>query len=164
MKENTLKKLKSLLLNRRREILEQVAHLDFEREELEIHFIESVESAQKENLAQLIHKLDERGKEEIAEIELALTKMSAGRYGKCELCGKSIPIKRLKVLPSTRLCLNCAQKYEENQKLRKHHRDEIIADDLLDEYRNINEEADSIGPIKFPAEKLSGTFKANLDW
>jgi hypothetical protein len=79
--------------------------------------------------------------------------MSAGRYGECELCGKSIPIKRLKVLPSTRLCLKCAQKYEENQKLRRHDRDEIIDDELLDEYRSINEETESIGPIKLPDDK-----------
>ena len=92
MKKNTLKELQSLLLNRRREMLEQVAHLEFEREELGQHFIESIDSAQKENLARLIHKLDERGKEEIEEIELALTKMSSGKYGICEICGKSIPI------------------------------------------------------------------------
>jgi RNA polymerase-binding transcription factor DksA len=121
-------------------VLQQVAHLEFERDELEQHFIEPIDCAQKENLAQLIDKLDERGKEEIGEIELALTKMSSGRYSICELCGKSIPIKRLKVLPATRLCRNCAQKYEEAQKLRKHHLDEIIDDELLDEYRNLNDE------------------------
>jgi DnaK suppressor protein len=133
-------KLKKLLVNRRREILEQVAHLEFEREELEQHFIESIDSAQKENLAQLIHKLDERGKEEIEEIDLAIDKMESGSYGRCELCGKSIPFKRLKVLPATRLCRKCAQKYEEVQKLRKHHRDEIIDDELLNEYRSLNDE------------------------
>ena len=152
MKENTLKKLKSQLLNRRREMLAQVAHLEFEREELGQHFIESIDSAQKENLAQLIDKLDERGKEEIVEIELALTKMESGSYGECELCGKSIPIKRLKVLPATRLCRNCAEKYEETQKLRKHHRDEIIDDELLDEYRNLNDVNSSIGSHKLPED------------
>jgi len=153
MKKNTLKELKSLLLNRRREMFEQVAHLEFEREELGQHFIESIDSAQKENLARLIHKLDERGKEEIGEIELALTKMSSGKYGICEICGKSIPIKRLKVLPATRLCRNCAQKYEEVQKLRQHHRDEIIDDELLEEYRNLNAESVSIGNVKLPNDK-----------
>ena len=153
MKENTLIKLRSLLLNRRREMLAQVAHLGFEREELGQHFIESIDSAQKENLAQLIDKLDERGKEEIAEIELALTKLESGSYGKCELCGKSIPIKRLKVLPATRLCRNCAEKYEEAQKLRKRHRDEIIDDELLDEYRNLNDVNSSIGRLKIPDDK-----------
>jgi len=34
MKENTLIKLKSLLLNCRREMLAQVAHLEFERDDL----------------------------------------------------------------------------------------------------------------------------------
>ena len=153
MKENTIKRLKALLLTRRREMLEQVAHLEFEREELRQHFIESIDLAQKENLAQLIDKLDERGKEEIGEIELALTKMSSGRYGICELCGKSILIKRLKVLPATRLCRKCAQKYEQAQNLRKHHRDEIIDDELLDEYRNVNDESSSIGRFKIPDDK-----------
>jgi len=153
MKETTLLKLKKLLINRRREILEQVAHLEFEREELGQHFIESIDSAQKENLAQLIHKLDERGKEEIGEIELALTKIDSDRYGICELCDKPIPIKRLKVLPATRLCRNCAQKYEEAQKLRKHDRDEIIGDDLLDEYRSLNDENTSIRRVKLHDDK-----------
>jgi DnaK suppressor protein len=144
MKENTLKNLEALLLKRRREMLQQVAHLDFEREELEQHSIEPIDSAQIENLAQLIRKLDDRGKEEIGEIELALTKMSSDRYGVCELCGKSIPIKRLKVLPATRLCRNCAQKYENVQTPRNHQRDEIIDDELLDEYRQLDDENTSL--------------------
>jgi len=153
MKENTLKKLKSLLLNRRREMLEQVAHLEFERDELGQRFIEPIDAAQKEDLLRLVHKLDERGKEEIEEIELAICKIESGSYGNCELCGKSIPIKRLKVLPATRLCRNCAQKYEEDQTLRKHHRDEIIGDELLDEYLSLNDEDSSIGRLKLPDDK-----------
>jgi DnaK suppressor protein len=164
MKENILKKLKSLLLNRRREMLEQVAHLEFERDELGQHFIESIDSAQKENLTQLIYKLDERGKEEIAEIELALSKIDSDRYGICEICDKPIPIKRLKVLPATRLCRKCAHKYEETQKLRKHHRDEIIDDELLDEYRSLNDENSSIGRLKLPdGENLVNIEEVRID-
>jgi hypothetical protein len=33
-------------------------------------------------------------------------------------------------------------KYEKNQKLKQHHRDEIIGDDLLDEYRDLNDLVD----------------------
>jgi hypothetical protein len=58
MKDSTLKKLKFLLTNRRREILEQVAHLEWERDELGTRSIEQIESAQKDNLAHLIHKLE----------------------------------------------------------------------------------------------------------
>ena len=144
MKKNTLLKLKTILLKRRQEMLQQVAHLELEGEELGQPSVESIESAQNENLAQLIRKLDERGKEEIGEIELALAKIDSDRYGVCELCGKSIPIKRLKVLPATRLCRNCAQKYENVQTPRNHQRDEIIDDELLDEYRSLNDEKSAL--------------------
>lgn len=86
--------------------------------------------------------MDERGKEEIEEIDLALDKMNSGNCGICELCDRSIPFKPLKALPATRLCRNCAQKYEEAQKLRKHHRDEIIGDELLNEFRSLNDESE----------------------
>jgi RNA polymerase-binding transcription factor len=140
MQRNTLEKLKLLLLKQRREKLAQVAHLDAEREELLQRYIDPVDAGQEEDLARLLHRLDERGKEEVQEINIALEKMNSGSYGVCELCGKSIPFKRLKVLPATRLCRKCAKKYEETQTLRKHNRDEIIDTELLDEYRSLNSE------------------------
>jgi len=139
MVKKDLLRQKKRLTNRRREILKQVVNLEAEQEELEQRFIEPIDAAQKENLMRLVHKLDQRGREEIEEIDLALDKMNSGRYGICELCGKSIPFNRLKALPAARLCRNCAQKYEEAQKLRKHHRDEIIGDELLDEFRSLND-------------------------
>ena len=139
MVKKDLLNLKKRLMNRRREIFKQVAHLEAEREELGQRNIEPIDEAQKENLARLVYKLDERGREEIEEIDWAIDKMKSGRYGRCELCGKAIPFKRLKALPAARLCRNCAQTYEEAQKLRKHHRDEIIGDELLDEFRSLND-------------------------
>jgi RNA polymerase-binding transcription factor DksA len=97
--------------------------------------IELGDAAQKEDLMRLLDHLIERGKEEIREINLALEKTAAGKYGNCEICEKRIESKRLKVLPATRLCCKCAQNYEKAQSLRQHLRDEIIADELLEEYR-----------------------------
>ena len=37
--------------------------------------------------------------------------------------------------------------------MRKHHRDEIIGDELLDEYRNQNDDDSSIGRLKLPDDK-----------
>jgi hypothetical protein len=51
---------------------------------------------------------------------------------------------RLKVLPATRLCRKCAQKYEKEQVMRQHLRDEIVDEELLDEYRSLNDETESI--------------------
>ena len=140
-------------MNRRRNISKQVAHLESEQQELRQRFIEPIDEGQKEDLARLVHQLDERSKEEIREINFALEKMSTGIYGVCELCGKSIPFKRLKVLPATRLCRKCAQKYEQNQKMRQHLPDEIVDEKLLDEYRSLNDETESIGPLKLPGDK-----------
>ena len=140
MVKKDLLKLKKCLTNRRREMLKQVAHLEAELGELGQRNIEPIDEAQKEDLARVVHKLDERGKEEIEEIDLAIDKMESGSYGRCELCGKSIPFKRLEVLPATRLCRKCAQKYERNQKMRRQLPDEIVNEELLDEYRSLNDE------------------------
>jgi len=142
MVKKDLLKLKKCLTNRRREILEQVTHLEAELEELGQRNIEPIDAAQNEDLARVVQKLDERGKEEIEEINLTIDKMESGSYGRCELCGKSIPFTRLEVLPATRLCRKCAQKYERNQKMRQHLPDEIVDEELLDEYRSLNDESE----------------------
>jgi len=50
----------------------------------------------------------ERLQEKIASLEEALEKARAGRYGICEVCGQPIDPERLKILPDTKLCVNCA--------------------------------------------------------
>jgi YteA family regulatory protein len=41
---------------------------------------------------------------ELKNIEHALTVMESGNYGKCEICGKEIPLERLEALPNTTYC------------------------------------------------------------
>ena len=43
----------------------------------------------------------------IEEIDLALAKIAAGTYGRCESCGSEIPRARLAALPHARLCVSC---------------------------------------------------------
>lgn len=43
----------------------------------------------------------------IEEIDLALAKIEAGTYGRCENCGSEIPKARLEALPHARLCVSC---------------------------------------------------------
>jgi len=149
MSEKMILKLRELLLKRKREIFRQVAHLEMGREAREERMIEMGDAAQKEDLIRLLDHLVERGREEIREINLALERMAAGNYGNCEICGKRIELKRLKVIPATRLCRSCAQGYEKVQDLRKHPRDEIIDDELLDEFRYLLDEGVPIGRTKF---------------
>jgi RNA polymerase-binding protein DksA len=47
------------------------------------------------------------------QVERALIRMQEGTYGVCRECGKPIDDARLKAIPWTRLCINCASKHEE---------------------------------------------------
>jgi DnaK suppressor protein len=50
----------------------------------------------------------EREVRTLAEIELSLRRIETGEYGVCGLCGEKIPIARLKAIPWTRCCVECA--------------------------------------------------------
>lgn len=43
-------------------------------------------------------------------IRNSLTNLKKGTYGKCEKCGKTIEVQRLKALPTATLCLFCSKK------------------------------------------------------
>lgn len=43
----------------------------------------------------------------LAEVEDALSRMEAGTYGKCEVCGVEIPLRRLEARPHARRCIQC---------------------------------------------------------
>jgi len=46
----------------------------------------------------------------LGDIESALKKISQGRYGICEKCGKPIPNERLQAFPTAKSCLECKGK------------------------------------------------------
>ncbi|MCE9546310.1 MAG: TraR/DksA family transcriptional regulator [Planctomycetia bacterium] len=49
----------------------------------------------------------------LSAIELALERIEDSTYGDCEECSKPIKKTRLKALPFTSLCINCAQQREQ---------------------------------------------------
>lgn len=56
----------------------------------------------------------ERVMAEIHGLQKALVRMHEGTYGRCEQCGTQIDPERLEVLPTTTLCITCAQTMETN--------------------------------------------------
>ena len=44
----------------------------------------------------------------LAQVDEALGRIADGSYGRCEECGKAIPVARLEALPHTKLCVACA--------------------------------------------------------
>jgi DnaK suppressor protein len=44
----------------------------------------------------------------LAEIDFSLRRMDAGHYAVCDVCGEQIPLARLKAIPWTPSCVDCA--------------------------------------------------------
>lgn len=108
--------LKELLLRERREILDRLHGLESDWQALSERDIEQEEEAQKVALVSLIDQLEDRERQELDDIELALRKMVSGTYGICEKCQKPLALARLEVLPAASSCRKCAFENEEKQK------------------------------------------------
>ena len=50
-----------------------------------------------------------RRKVELQQIDAALGRIEDGDYGYCAGCGEAIALKRLKLNPTTPVCIECAQ-------------------------------------------------------
>lgn len=44
----------------------------------------------------------------LARTERALAKLDEGTYGRCDSCGKPIPAQRLRAMPDSVMCVDCA--------------------------------------------------------
>lgn len=140
MTEQDILRLRNSLLERRRELLDRVRSLEEGWQALADREIELEEEAQKVGISQAYDRLDQNGKEEIEQIDLALRKMVTGEYGVCESCGDDISIKRLEALAWTRLCVDCAREYERKRKTLPEKRETISSAKLPDEYQGLSNE------------------------
>ena len=103
MTESLVKALRGQRAALLKEVADTEADLEFLAEDREN---ELEERAQRERAARLFDRLDVRAKHAIEEIDAALQRIADGRYGTCLTCGGTIPVKRLRALPSTRLCVD----------------------------------------------------------
>jgi DnaK suppressor protein len=60
--------------------------------------------------------LENRIREQLAEVEHALQKFQEGTYGLCDSCGQPIDPARLEALPQASLCLNCKARQTKDAK------------------------------------------------
>jgi DnaK suppressor protein len=73
---------------------------------------EMEEDAQKERIATVLERLSDRDKQTLDEIDEAIQRIVDGTYGKCAACGEPIALARLRALPTTWLCIDCARARE----------------------------------------------------
>jgi DnaK suppressor protein len=110
--EKNLKNFQEMLFLRRQNILHEVVELESRWRDDSERQIETEENAQELELSDPFPSLDEVERREVAEIDWALGKITAGGFGVCEACGRPIGIKRLKSIPWTRYCIEDAEKEE----------------------------------------------------
>ena len=102
-----------LLRSQRNGLLEKFRRVEEHLETIaEDRESELEERAQEERSARLLASLDDRTVRAVREIDAALQRLAAGKYGLCETCGKKIQVARLRVLPATRFCKNCSDQKE----------------------------------------------------
>ena len=53
--------------------------------------------------------LEEDARDQLRQVEKALARIESGEYGRCEICGKEIPVERLEAVPWTTLCIDDAR-------------------------------------------------------
>ena len=58
---------------------------------------------------EVLNALSEKADDDIHDIRLAIKRIDDGSYGLCVHCHKSIPAKRLEVLPFTATCTTCSE-------------------------------------------------------
>jgi DnaK suppressor protein len=104
--------IREALERRREELFVMRQRLNAAWRDLQTPEPEFEEVAQKQKLSQGMDRLDKREKEELEAIDMALRRIHSGNYGICESCGEFISFKRLKAIPSTELCIDCASERE----------------------------------------------------
>jgi RNA polymerase-binding transcription factor DksA len=77
---------------------------------------ETRKQGQTKTMVRLLDRLDEREKREIEAIDLALTRIETGSYGRCQGCGTDIPVARQQAVPTATTCLACGKAREALEK------------------------------------------------
>jgi DnaK suppressor protein len=82
----------------------------------EIGDIYDIASTERER--ELALTLGDRDRGKLAEIETALERLHESIYGDCEECGEPIAENRLRVLPFTRVCIECQSRTEREERIK----------------------------------------------
>jgi DnaK suppressor protein len=79
--------------------------------------IETIDQAAMEHERAMALRIRTREKFLIRKIQQSLQDIETGEYGICDICGERIGLKRLKVRPVTRHCIDCKTEMEKKERL-----------------------------------------------
>ena len=110
MEAQKLKQLSKLLIEEQQRLLDLVErtkkHLYRREEPYSADFAE--QAVEVEN-NEVVERLDEDAKVDLAHIQKALSRIEDGSYGICTGCNNTINEARLEAIPQAERCINCAE-------------------------------------------------------
>ena len=106
-------------LERQRAVLLEEAGVGFVQQSKTPAFPDVSDQATAEADQHFAMRIRERERKLIKKIDEALSRIAAGTYGICEVCGEEIPFPRLKARPVTTLCIECKTRQEEQENGRR---------------------------------------------
>ena len=107
-----LNKIQHELLNRREVLEETRREMDMSRKRLSEAQVELEENAQQEKMQQELEEQDRVIRDELYQVNMALQRIEAGTFGLCHECGDEIAEARLRAMPGTIFCIECAREQE----------------------------------------------------
>lgn len=112
LKPSEVLSLRASLLTQKGEILNKTHEFKVEQSTVEAVSEEADAVSQDISKNISIH-LHERDRAALYMIEKALSKISEGTYGQCEICAQAINARRLQARPFTALCIECMEDQED---------------------------------------------------
>lgn len=142
MDKDKLKKIEKLLMKMKGEILKGFSGPSFSEEreegwEAEVGDAHDTFVASREKEFKLL--MGDRERKKLLLIDEALQRIKNGEYGVCEECGEEIPFERLKVMPFTKVCVECQERIERDEEhLKKMESEKVFRNIPIDDF-NIEE-------------------------
>jgi len=111
---NQFEEIRQQLVAKRQELLQRVSDIqkDLRNEDNPIEKDFEEQAVQMEN-EEVLNALDAEGRATLLKIDHALQRIETGSYAVCAMCDTTIPIERLRAMPYTELCVDCAAEAEE---------------------------------------------------
>ena len=128
MKESSLKKYESLLLKKKKEMLEQMgkvgeAHVSLSPKEssgdLSSHAYHMADQGTDQMNRELAFMGASKSGRLVYHIDEALRRIDDDIYGLCFSCNKPVAVSRLNAVPHARLCIKCKESEEGRKTARK---------------------------------------------
>ena len=116
MQTSELNYFKDILLSRKEQIEKNINGVSTELTELNNSDLnDEGDHASANNNSMVESAIIEQQKKELSEIEKALSKITNGGYGVCEMCEDDIGFQRLKVKPHAVYCIDCREIVEKSK-------------------------------------------------